>query len=76
MLEAYNESRTHDDHYNLEIFSLIWLNSDVNINESQNKDEKLRTIINQLKKFQDKQECQQYIEQRSQTDRLVFIVSG
>jgi hypothetical protein len=29
-----------------------------------------------LKKFEDVRECQQYIEQRSNSDRLILIVSG
>ncbi len=44
--------------------------------EGRNTEQKLRSIINQLKKFQDVEQCQQYIEQTSQKDRLVLIVSG
>jgi hypothetical protein len=56
----------------MEIFSLIWLDSAVD----QNTQRKLRTLINYFKKFQNVNECQQYIEQRSENDRLVIIVSG
>jgi hypothetical protein len=62
-----------DDKY-LEIFCLIWLDADVK--ETRNTEQKLRSIINHLKKFQDVKQCQQYIEQRSQKDRVVLIVSG
>ncbi len=61
---------------NLETFSLIWLDSTVDDAVNQNAQRKLRTIINYLKKFQNVNECQQYIEQRSKDDRLVIIVSG
>ncbi|CAF2843007.1 unnamed protein product [Rotaria sp. Silwood2] len=37
---------------------------------------KLRSIINNLLKFQDVTQCQKYIEERSHKDRLIMIVSG
>ncbi len=67
---------TNTDDQHLEIFSLIWLDTNVNVAETRNTEQKLRSIINHLKKFQDVQQCQQYIEQRSQKDRLLLIVSG
>ena len=67
---------TNVDDNHLEIFSMIWLDITMNINETRNTEQKLRSIINHLKKFQDVKQCQQYIEQRSQKDRLVLIVSG
>ena len=63
-----------DDH--LEIFSLIWLDTNVDAQKNQNTQEKLRTIINHIKKFNDADECKNYIEQTSKDDRLVLIVSG
>jgi hypothetical protein len=68
------QANTDDKH--LEIFSLIWLDTDVNVKETRNTEQKLRSTINHLKKFQDVEQCQQYIEQTSQKDRLVLIVSG
>ncbi|CAF4080405.1 unnamed protein product, partial [Adineta steineri] len=64
------------DDKSLEIFSLIWLDENVNIKETRGTEQKLRSIINHIKKFQDVKQCQQYIEQTSQKDRLVIIVSG
>jgi hypothetical protein len=61
---------------NLEIFSLLWLDSTVDEPVNQNTQRKLRTLINYFKKFQNVNECQHYIEQRSENDRLVIIVSG
>ncbi len=71
-----DKSSTNDDNNHLEIFSLIWLDDNVNAKESRDTQQKLRSIINHLKIFQDVQECQRYIEQRSKQDRLVLIVSG
>lgn len=67
---------TNNDDNHLEIFCLIWLDVNVNIKEIRDTESKLRTIINHLKKFQNIQQCQQYIEQRSTKDRLVLIVSS
>ncbi|CAF4611176.1 unnamed protein product, partial [Rotaria magnacalcarata] len=44
--------------------------------ETRDTEQKLRSIINNLKKFQDVKQCQKYIEERSKNDRLVMIVSG
>jgi len=64
------------DDQHLEIFSLIWLDMNADVKEIRDTEQKLRSIINHLKKFQDVEQCLQYIEQRSQKDRLVLIVSG
>jgi hypothetical protein len=68
-----DELQNNDD--NLEIFSLIWLDDNINIQERQDKQTKLRRVINHLRKFEDEHECQQYIEKRQKEDRLVIIVS-
>jgi len=62
---------------NLEIFSLIWLDNSVN-QSSENFDcqRKLRASINYLKTFDDNNQCEQYIRNLSQNDRLILIVSG
>ncbi|CAF1429283.1 unnamed protein product [Adineta steineri] len=64
------------DNKSLEIFSLIWLDADVNVKDTRDTEVKLRSIINHIKKFQDVKQCQHYIEQTSHEDRLVIIVSG
>ncbi|CAF1224345.1 unnamed protein product [Adineta ricciae] len=58
----------------LELFSLVWL--DNNLVEKRGTQEKLRAIINYLKKFHDIKSCQNYIEQRPKDDRIVLIVNG
>ena len=65
---------SNDDH--LEIFSIIWLDENVNAIESQETEQKLRSIINYLKRFQTIQQYQQFIEQTKEKDRLILIVSG
>jgi response regulator RpfG family c-di-GMP phosphodiesterase len=65
---------TNMDSEHLEIFRLIWL--DANVHETRDTEQKLRSIINHLKKFQNLKQCQEYIEQRTQKDRIVLIVSG
>ncbi|CAF0899531.1 unnamed protein product [Adineta steineri] len=67
---------TNTDDKSLEIFSLIWLYENVVVKDTRDTEVRLRSIINHIKKFQDIKQCQQYIEQTSQKDRLVIIVSG
>jgi hypothetical protein len=67
---------TNTEDNRLEIFSLLWLDATVKGAEARGTEQKLRSIINHIKKFQNVQQCQQYIEQRSPNDRLVLIVSG
>jgi hypothetical protein len=71
-----DEFQTNIDEKNLEIFCLIWLDATVDVKEIENTEQKLRSIINHLKRFQDIKQCQQYIEQTSQKNRLILIVSG
>jgi hypothetical protein len=62
---------------NLETFSLLWLDAQVNSTEDNRKtQQKLREIINHLKTFDDQNQCKQYIQSLSPQDRLVLIVSG
>lgn len=68
------EKKIHDKQ--LEIFSLIWLDLHMNIKETRDAEEKLRSIINHLKKFSNVEQCHEYIQQTTQKDRLVLIVSG
>ncbi|CAF1000781.1 unnamed protein product [Adineta steineri] len=67
---------TNTDDKSLEIFSIIWLDANVYVKDTRKTEVKLRSIINHIKKFQDIKQCQQYIEQTSQKDRLILIVSG
>ncbi|CAF2895311.1 unnamed protein product [Rotaria sp. Silwood2] len=73
---ASDDFQTNTDDKNLEIFCLIWLDENVNVEVTPDTEKKLRSIINHLRKFQDVKQCQQYIEQRSKNDRLILIISG
>ncbi|CAF4621580.1 unnamed protein product, partial [Rotaria magnacalcarata] len=50
-----------DDDMRLEIFSLIWLDANSNAKDTRDTEQKLRSIINHLKKFQDVKQCQKFI---------------
>ncbi|CAF1097868.1 unnamed protein product [Adineta steineri] len=71
-----DDFHTNTDDKSLEIFSLIWLDANVDVKNTRDTEVKLRSIINHIKKFKDVKQCQHYIEQRSQKDRLILIVSG
>lgn len=57
-----------------EIFFLIWLDS--NPEETRQTEQELRSIINNLKRFEDINSCENFIKERSKNDRLIIIVSG
>ncbi|CAF2107320.1 unnamed protein product, partial [Rotaria magnacalcarata] len=71
-----NDFPTIIDDMHLEIFCLIWLDLNTSAKEKRDTEQKLRSIINHLKKFQDVKQCQQYIEERSHKERIIMIVSG
>lgn len=71
-----NNSHKTDGNNQLELFSLIWLDATGDAVENRNTQQKLRSIINHLERFQDLSKCQEYIEQKSEHDRLVLVVSG
>jgi hypothetical protein len=76
MVDASNQ-RFHSWHDNLETFSLIWLDKQVNETESNRQTQKaLRQIINNLRIFDDQQQCHNYITSCCTQDRLILIVSG
>lgn len=61
------------DHH-LEIFSILWLDANDDADIVQRAEQELRSIINHFKRFNDTKQCQEYIEQKSNHDRLVLIV--
>ncbi len=67
---------TNIDNKYLGLFYLIWLDANVNVKETRDTEQNLRSIINHLRKFQDVKQCQEFIEQISEKKRLVLIVSG
>lgn len=63
-----------DNVEHLELFSLVWL--DDNFKEDRGTEQKLRAMINHLKKFHDVRSCQDYIVNTSKDDRIVLIVNS
>ncbi|CAF4492407.1 unnamed protein product [Rotaria sp. Silwood2] len=68
------QENTKNQH--LDIFSLIWLDVSTTLEDNRNAEQRLRSIIHCLMKFQDVKQCQEYIEKQSQKARLIMIVSG
>lgn len=73
-LKFYSEGKTETNQ--CKIFCLIWLDANACVDNDRETEQKLRSIINYLKKFQDVKSCQRYIEESSDTDRIVLIASG
>jgi hypothetical protein len=62
---------------NLETFSLLWLDENVNSNqENINAQKKFKTVINQFKTFETCQLCEEYIRQIVDVNSVILIVSG
>ncbi len=70
-------TRPSPDDTNVETFSLIWLDATVNTSpENIQSQEILRESIDQLKTFDNGDECIKYIEYLSANDRIILISSG
>ncbi|CAF1278691.1 unnamed protein product [Rotaria magnacalcarata] len=70
------ESVTFTDN-NLETFSLVWLDNSVHKSEeNRHTQQRLRTIINHLRTFDNSKDCEDYIRSVSSHDRIVIIISG
>lgn len=66
-------SQDKNDEY-VDRFSLIYTN--FNLQDIENIEQKLEPIINNFIKFEDLEQCQQYIQQTSSTDRLILILNS
>ena len=71
---TYSLKKSNDD--NLELFSFIWFDTKVHIEENQSTIAELRSIINHTKLFHNGEECKHYIERRSKHDRIVLITNS
>ncbi|CAF3681953.1 unnamed protein product [Rotaria sp. Silwood1] len=71
-----DNSHIDADDMSLESFCLIWLDANTSVEDNRDTEQKLRSIINHLKKFQDVEQCQKYLEESSEHKRFVVIVSG
>jgi hypothetical protein len=55
----------------------LWLDAAVNTNPENRKiEQKLRTLINPLKTFDSKNQCEKYIRSVSSQEQILLIVSG
>jgi hypothetical protein len=62
---------------NLETFYLLWLDENINsIEENVNAQKKLRTVINELKTFENSKICEEYIRQITDVNSIILVVSG
>jgi hypothetical protein len=65
------------EEHNLETFFLLWLDASVNsLPEKIKIQPQFRALINQLRTFEDENECERYIRSSSSDDRIVLIVTG
>ena len=78
MTEVLSQTNgSHSLSSNLETFSLIWLNdSTTSSKEDEHIEQDLRNTINHLIKFENEQTCHQYIEERSDEDKLILILNN
>ena len=61
---------------NLESFTCLWLDQDVNsTDDNRQTQQQLRQVINHLRTFDDCDQCEQYIQQITK-EKVVLIVSG
>jgi len=64
---------------NLELITLIWLDQSVDATQ-ENRDiqDKLRSIVNYLRTFDNCQECEDFIKHKinEKQDKIILIVSG
>jgi hypothetical protein len=62
---------------NLEASTLIWLDESVNtLQESIDAQQRLKSLIKNLKTFERVESCEDYIKSQPELDRIVLIVSG
>lgn len=71
-----DQLRTSNNDMRFGIFHLVWLDAAIETADVQSTERQLRSIINHLKKFHDLEECRKYIQQCSQIDRIIMIVSS
>ncbi len=62
---------------NVEISSLVWLDSSVNtLQESIDAQQRLRSLMDHLEAFEHEDDCEQYIKSLSESEPIVLIASG
>jgi len=64
---------------NLELISLVWLDNMADATEeNRNIQDKLRSVVNHLKIFDNCQQCENYLQQEinEKENKIILIVSG
>jgi hypothetical protein len=70
---------TSNENINLELISLIWLDKMGDATqENREIQDKLRSVVNHLRTFDNCQECEHYIRHQinDKQEKIIFIVSG
>jgi hypothetical protein len=60
---------------NLNMYTLVWLDTSINSLENINTQRKLQSFVNHVLIFVEVDQCEQYIHSVSPSDRLILIVS-
>lgn len=61
---------------NLKNIELIWLDNNIDVEEIRYTERGFRSIIKHIRKFQDAEPFRKCIEERSNNDRLIIVVTG
>lgn len=64
------------DNINFCTFSIIWLDDNAYDEEMHIAAQRLRPMISCFGRFQDSEQCQQYIEQQPNSERFIIVASG
>lgn len=69
-------TNTEANNTDLEVFTLIWLDATVNDVDNETTQTDLRKLSDQFKSFDNRDECELYLQSLSNDERVVLIVSG
>lgn len=62
---------------NLEVFYLVWLDTFINKSkENLDSQQQIQSIINDIRIFENIEDCEKYFHEISKDDRICFIVNG
>ncbi|CAF1042752.1 unnamed protein product [Adineta steineri] len=64
------------DNTNLGVFTIVWVDAYVNKSDNKNIQDDLRQLTNQLKTFENNEQCELYIESALNDECIILIASG
>ncbi|CAF3825387.1 unnamed protein product [Rotaria sp. Silwood1] len=70
------QSLNHDKH--LDIYTVVWLDNRIKKSKkiiSPQQQQQLRTIINDIKIFENENDCEEYIKQMSEDEYIILIIN-